>query len=141
MALFLKRKDYKSAIILALELDQPYRILTILNQLLQNKEDESVTGSRQVDEYFKNLGQKELERFLNYLRDWNTHSKHVFVAQTILYLIVRNTKPQDIQKLANAKELMESLVVYSERHLETTNQMIKENYLLEYTLERMNSLF
>ncbi|KAJ3321463.1 U3 small nucleolar RNA-associated protein 13 [Boothiomyces sp. JEL0866] len=139
--LFLKRRDFKNALILALQLDQPFKILSILNNVLAERFDEdSVLGSVSVDQFFTSLSKEDLERVLKYLRDWNTHSKHSRTAQLVLGLIIKNIDSQKILDIPNSEQILESLLAYSERHLSHATQVVKENYLLDYTLERMDAL-
>ncbi|KAI8895545.1 WD40-repeat-containing domain protein [Globomyces pollinis-pini] len=141
LTLFLKRKDYKNAIILAMQLDQPFKILKIITDLRLSKPDpDSITGSTGVDQYLINLPNGDLQKLLLYIRDWNTHSKHSRIAQLILNIILKNTDRNTILELPKAKEILESLATYSERHLEHSNRMIKDSFILDYTLERMDSL-
>ncbi|KAJ3274999.1 Transducin (beta)-like 3 [Terramyces sp. JEL0728] len=139
--LFLKRKDFKNALILALQLDQPFKILGILKNVQSERVDEdSVLGSASVDQFFSSLSSENLEKILNYLKDWNTHSKHSRTAQLVLGLLIKNIDPQQLLEIPNSEQILESLLAYSERHLTHATQLVKENYLLDYTLERMDAL-
>jgi U3 small nucleolar RNA-associated protein 13 len=50
------KKDYKNAIILAMELDQPFRLLKLFEEVRKNRVDlESATGLNSVDDFLKSL--------------------------------------------------------------------------------------
>jgi U3 small nucleolar RNA-associated protein 13 len=53
--IFVKHNDYRNAIILAIELDHPMKLMSILYSLQMNKKDDSVLGSEQVDQYFSTI--------------------------------------------------------------------------------------
>ncbi|KAI8922975.1 WD40-repeat-containing domain protein [Entophlyctis helioformis] len=141
LKLFLLRKDYRNAVLLAMQLDQPYRILTILSDVHHQAPDaDTVTGSRQLDKLFKELAPADLERILLYIRDWNTNSKHVQVTQGLLYLLLRAYSPDVITGLPKAKEILESLLPYTERHYTHASEMLKKSQVLDYTLQCMDNL-
>ena len=79
-----------------------------------------------------------MEKLISFIKDWNTHSKHALIAQIILSFILQHP----IQVLQSIDQShWESLSVYSEKHLAHCNTLIKDSYLLDYTLERMEALF
>ncbi|KAJ8330858.1 U3 small nucleolar RNA-associated protein 13 [Batrachochytrium dendrobatidis] len=157
LSLLLLRKDYKSAVLLAMQLDQPYRILTILSDVRKaatvsstestdaervdtDLDVTSVTGSKSLDALIQNLPSETLEQLLLYIRDWNTHSKHVQVTQALLYLILKGYNPSVLIELPKAKEILEGLLPYNERHFVHANELLKKSHVLEYTLKYMDSL-
>ncbi|KAJ3081689.1 Transducin (beta)-like 3 [Rhizoclosmatium hyalinum] len=138
---FLKKKDYKNAIILALELDKPMRLLTLFRQLNKTRlHSNSVTGLFTVDEVIKDMEAGQLEQLLGYIKDWNTHSKHASIAQLLLNLIMSNKSSEQLLKTKKVKELLDSLIVYSERHYGHVDEMLRKSYLISYTLDRMDDM-
>ena len=133
------RKDYCNAILVAFELDSPWRILSILRDVKSLNQD-SITGSSQLDTTLSTLDLVTLEKLLNYIRDWNTHSKHATIAQSLLYLIFTSYSQETLLSLPGIKELMDALEVYSQRHFSHQSQILKQSYLLEYTLSCMDLL-
>eukprot|EP00842_Homolaphlyctis_polyrhiza_P003866 jgi/Hompol1/4480/HPOL_003675-RA len=60
LSLYLVRHDYRNAVMLAMQLDQPFRILGILSDLQRRSPDsESITGSLKLDNYFADLEAKD----------------------------------------------------------------------------------
>jgi hypothetical protein len=55
MDIFVARQDYKNAIIIAMELNHPMKILAIFEGLQQKPQDASLLGSEQVQEYISNM--------------------------------------------------------------------------------------
>ncbi|KAJ3073761.1 U3 small nucleolar RNA-associated protein 13 [Podochytrium sp. JEL0797] len=138
---FLKKKDYKNAIILAMELDKPMRLLHLFRQLNKSRlHTNSVTGLFTVDEVIKDLDASQLEKLLGYIQNWNTHSKHANIAQLLLHLVMSNKLADQLMKTKKVKELLDSLIVYSERHYSHVDEMLKKSYLISYTLDRMDDM-
>nr|KAJ3414557.1 Transducin (beta)-like 3 [Polyrhizophydium stewartii] len=141
LSLYLARKDYRNAVMLALQLDQPFRILGILGEVRRTAADaSSVTGSAQLDEFFAQMPAGDLEKLLLYIRDWNTHSKHAQTTQNLLYLILRSYTPETLTGLPQAKSIIESLLPYTERHFAHATELLKKSQVLEYTLQCMDNL-
>jgi U3 small nucleolar RNA-associated protein 13 len=137
--LFLVQKDYKSALILAMQLDQPYKMLNILGSVYNDhKEDIG-----QIEAYLSNLGQSDvfrltqLQKLLLYLRDWNTNSKHAHVTQALVQVILKSYPQSVLFEIENVKDILDSLISYTQRHFEHANDLLKDSYTVQYTLERM----
>ncbi|KAI9349083.1 WD40-repeat-containing domain protein [Obelidium mucronatum] len=138
---FLKKKDYKNAIILAMELDKPVRLLNLFKQLNKTRlHANSITGLYTVDEVIKELEPAQLEQLLGYIKNWNTHSKHASIAQILLHLILSNKSANSLLETKKVKDLLDSLIVYSERHYTHVDEMLKKSYLISYTLDRMDDM-
>ncbi|KAI8618546.1 WD40-repeat-containing domain protein [Chytriomyces sp. MP71] len=136
---FLKKKDYKNAIILAMELDKPMRLLTLFKQLNKARlHRASSTGLFSVDQVIKELETTQVEQLLKYIRDWNTHSKHQSIAQILLHLILSNTTAEAFLKTKKVKELLDSLIVYSERHYSHIDELLKKSFMISYVLDCMD---
>ena len=101
-------KDYRNAILLALSMDQPRRLLTLFQQVSASRvgpppgsllialtattpieESASITGDVNVDMVIKGLTGADLARLLRYVRDWNSRARTSPTAQTILHAILR----------------------------------------------------
>jgi len=94
------KKDYRNAIILSMELDQPYRLMKLFSEVLYQKKDpESILGLEAVDDVIFNLSNEQLEKLLLYVRDWNTNSKHSSVAQAVLNAILGYYDQETLLKL------------------------------------------
>ncbi|KAJ3215849.1 Transducin (beta)-like 3 [Dinochytrium kinnereticum] len=135
------RKDFKNAFLLAIELDQPFRLLGLLKDLRRSPQHlDSETGSKVVDNIIKSFDMEQTEKLLLYVRDWNTNTKHSSVAQTVLNLILRSHPPAELLKLPRIKEVLDGLIAYTTRHLGIAEEMLKKSHILDYTLDRMTDL-
>jgi U3 small nucleolar RNA-associated protein 13 len=107
---YLLKKDYLNAILLAMSLDQPYRLLKLFDTVLNERPegDTSITGSAAIDKILKDMNAEQVNKLLGYIRDWNTNAKRSRVAQTILNAILTLHSSEELVELSNAKEVSES---------------------------------
>ncbi|OAD67317.1 hypothetical protein PHYBLDRAFT_178344 [Phycomyces blakesleeanus NRRL 1555(-)] len=133
---FMHKKDYLNAILLALSLEQPFRLLGMFREVIESRPegDESITGLALVDKVLGDLTGEPLEKLLLYIRDWNTNAKHSYVAQTVLHAILSLHSADDLVKIANAKELIDGLLPYTDRHYQRMDDLITQSFIIDYTL-------
>ncbi|GAA6058405.1 hypothetical protein JCM3770_005205 [Rhodotorula araucariae] len=92
---FLSMKDYSNAILLALSMDQPRRLLNLFTEVratagANGAEDlVSLTGSRHVDAVLRGLSPAELRQLFRYIKDWNTVARTADTAQAVLHAILK----------------------------------------------------
>ncbi|KAI8065236.1 WD40-repeat-containing domain protein [Gongronella butleri] len=134
---YMKKKDYLNAILLAMSLNQPFRLLGLFREVMETRPDDDVTsisGSPAVDTILAEMPSEHLEKLLTYIRDWNTNAKHANVAQTILHAILSSHPPDQLVELASAKEIVDSLLPYTDRHYQRLDNLITQSYIIDYTL-------
>ncbi|KAH7318486.1 WD40-repeat-containing domain protein [Stachybotrys elegans] len=142
--------SYREAITLALQLNHPGRLLGIFTSVVNSKtpEEGSLCGLRAVDEVLASLSDEQLFLLLLRLRDWNTNARTAPVAQRILWTLVRsypatkfsNLSVKGAQGQRSLKEIMQGLKVYTERHYKRMEELVDESYLVEYTLQEIDSI-
>ena len=136
--------DYREAIVLALELDHPARLLTLLQNATATSppEEGSLSGVHAVDEVLGSLSDGQLLILMQRLRDWNTNARTAIVAQRILGVIVRSYPTTRLAGLRGRglKEVLEALRIYTERHYRRVEELVDESYLVEYTLGEMEEV-
>lgn len=105
---FMRKKDYLNAILLALSLEQPFRLLGLFRQVFESRpeHDESITGSENVDRILAEMSKENLEKLLGYIRDWNTNAKHSDIAQTVLHAILSSHTSEELVEIPTAKEVI-----------------------------------
>lgn len=103
-------KDYRNAIALAFQMNQPRRLLQLFTQVAASRPDDgaasldallrdalgegnvepsSITGLAAVDDILRDLPRPHMVQLLLYVRDWNTSARTSPIAQLILHAIVR----------------------------------------------------
>lgn len=87
----LQDKDYTAAAQLAFELKQPGRLLAVVNKACE-------VGPAKAHHILTHLvgqrSEEEVKLCLEYIRDWNTNSRHCAVAQAMLQAILVKHPPQ-----------------------------------------------
>ncbi|KAF8322220.1 WD40 repeat-like protein, partial [Clavulina sp. PMI_390] len=161
---FVQIRDYRSAILLALTMNQPGRLLSLFKSLralsasvddgsLTLEDATSLTGSAAVDEVVRTLRGPELVRLLVHIRDWNTSARTSGVAQGVLHAVLKLRSAEDVMQAFEAqskgstspvappvslKELVDGLLPYSERHLARADQLVQDSYVVDYILSEMD---
>jgi U3 small nucleolar RNA-associated protein 13 len=146
-------KDYRNAIILALSMDQPRRLLGLLRDILNDDAQNMAT----LHEVFKGLESGDIFRLLEYIRDWNAKSRDSDVAQATLNILFKTHSLADIMKASPAStgmededstrrkgpqttitELIEALLPYTERHYARADRLEQESAFLDFILAHMD---
>eukprot|EP01114_Cavostelium_apophysatum_P021718 TRINITY_DN7651_c0_g1_i2.p1 TRINITY_DN7651_c0_g1~~TRINITY_DN7651_c0_g1_i2.p1 ORF type:complete len:878 (-),score=259.44 TRINITY_DN7651_c0_g1_i2:6-2639(-) len=126
-------KNYKRAIELAFELGQPFKLLTIFEQVVAGR-------SEVIDEVIRGFTPKQLEKCLEYVSRWNTNAKHSLVSHKVLQGIFKNFSPTTLEQLPRIKELLEGILPYTERHFQRVDRLLQRSFIIDYTLRRMSPL-
>ncbi|KAI0129953.1 WD40-repeat-containing domain protein [Xylariales sp. AK1849] len=142
--------SYREAITLALQLNHPGRLLALFTSVVNSKTPDpgSFTGLKAVDQVLGSLSDEQLFLLLLRLRDWNTNARTAHVAQRILWALVKSYPASKFSNLSvkgargqkSLKEVLNALKVYTERHYKRMEELVDESYLVEYTLQEMDSI-
>lgn len=143
--------NYREAIVLALQMDQPGRLFTLFRSVVETEtpDAESMSGLSAVDEVLANLADEQLYKLLLRLRDWNTNVRTAPVAQKILWTVVKSypasrlasVKPQGkVGAKGSLKDVLDGIRAYSERHYKRVEDLVDESYLLDFTLREMDEV-
>ncbi|CAO3661060.1 unnamed protein product [Rhizopus stolonifer] len=134
---FIRKKDYLNAILLALSLEQPFRLLKLFKEVHEARPegDQSVTGSENIDGILGQLSIENIEKLLKYVRDWNTNAKHSDIAQITLNAILISHTAEEIVEIPTAKEIIDGLLPYTDRHYQRIDDLITQSFIIDYTLQ------
>ena len=142
--------SYREAITLALQLNHPGRLLNLFTSVVtsDSREQGTLCGLKAVDDVLATLSDEQIFLLLLRLRDWNTNARTAPVAQRILWTLVRSYPASKFSNLSvkgargqqSLKEVLQALRVYTERHYKRMEELVDESYLVEYTLQEMDSL-
>lgn len=91
MKRYLQDKDYTAAAQLAFELKQPGRLLAVVNKAC---EVGPAKAHHILTKLVGGLSEDELKLCLEYIREWNTNSRHCAVAQAMLQAMLVKHQPQ-----------------------------------------------
>ncbi|SPQ21823.1 3f4284b2-204d-4317-929e-52585b2b2074 [Thermothielavioides terrestris] len=141
---------YRDAIVLALQLNHPGRLLNLFTNVVTTSTPEpgSLSGLKAVDDVLAGLSDEQIFLLLLRLRDWNTNARTAPVAQRILWALVKSYPADKFSNLSvkgargqrSLREVLNALRVYTERHYKRMEELVDESYLVEYTLQEMDSL-
>ncbi len=142
--------SYRDAIVLALQLNHPGRLLNLFTTVVTAPAPEpgSLCGLRAVDDVLASLSDEQIFLLLLRLRDWNANARTAAVAQRVLWTLVRSYPASRLSNLSvrgaagqrSLKEVLNALRVYTERHYKRLEDLVDESYLVEYTLKEMDAL-
>ncbi|KAL6709675.1 U3 small nucleolar RNA-associated protein 13 [Coniothyrium glycines] len=143
--------NYREAIVLALQMDQPGRLFSLLKSVVETESPDpnSLSGLLAVDDVLSNLADEQLYKLLLRLRDWNTNVRTASIAQKILWTIVKSypasrladLKPQGkVAAKGSLKDVLDAMRAYSERHYKRVEELVDESYLLDFTLREMDEV-
>ena len=142
---YIHRGNYRDAITLALALNHPARLLSLLQGVVDTQPQEagSISGLKAVDEVLGSLGDEQLLSLLTRARDWNTNARTCMVAQRVLSVVVRSYGAERLAGLGKrrgGREVVEALRVYTERHYRRVEELWGESWLVEFLLGEMEQL-
>lgn len=142
--------SYREAITLALQLNHPGRLLSLFTSVVTTSKPEqgSLCGIKAVDQVLATLSDDQIYLLLLRLRDWNTNARSAPVAQRILRTLIKSYPASKFSNLQvkgsrgekSLKDVLHGLRVYTERHYKRMEELVDESYLVEYTLQEMDSL-
>jgi U3 small nucleolar RNA-associated protein 13 len=143
--------NYREAIVLAIQMDQPGRLFSLFKTVVETEQPEtgSLTGLTAVDEVLAHLSDEQLYKLLIRLRDWNTNVRSAPVAQKILWTLVKSYPASRFAGLrpkgkvgakGSLKDVLGAIKAYSERHYKRVEELVDESYLLDFTLREMDDI-
>lgn len=132
---------YREAITLALQLNQPGRLLSLLQSVVSANPPEagSLSGNLAVDSVLSTLSDSQLLLLISRVRDWNTNARTAVVAQRVLGVILRSYSAERLAGLRGRgwKEMLDALAAYTERHYKRVEGLLEESYMVDFTLIEM----
>ncbi|KDO33510.1 hypothetical protein SPRG_02318 [Saprolegnia parasitica CBS 223.65] len=139
----LRSEDYLQAVSIAFEIAHPFRLMTILRDLKEGPKGKDVATASDVhvyDDVVRGLDDANLGQLLEWLRDWNTNSKHAAVSQLLLSSLLRLVPPSRWSNVPHAAKTLDGLIAFSERHYQRMDRMLCKSYLVDFTIASMQKL-
>jgi len=131
-----RKKEWQTVFSMALELDQPSRLLEMIESLSSETEDlDDVLAS-----LLKPLNASQIHRLLCYCRDWNTNVHQFLLAQHVLHCLFINHSFHKISAISGAKEVLQAILAYSERHYQRLSKWSAKSFMLDRLLESMGAV-
>lgn len=118
-------KKWGMALAIAIRLNQPFRGLKIVKELL----DEDPSGLTGVMKVFRH---DQLVTLLEFASQWNTRTKNSREAQGILSVVLSSRTPEELEDMKEWQHLLEGLLPYTERHLRRLAALHQSSFILQY---------
>ena len=93
-----------------------------------------------MDKYVKTWSDDRISRIVDYLKDWNTNSRHSFLSQCLINTLIRVVKVDRLSKIKDVVLALPGLLAYTERHFQRLDRLHEATYLLEYMSSQMSIL-
>ncbi|CAF1358144.1 unnamed protein product [Rotaria sordida] len=131
----LVNKKYHEALKIALNLNQPYRTLTIIKEILNE-----IDGIDRLKNTLLQFSDDHLNLLFSYVIDWNTNTRHSTEAQIIIKVLLSIMTPDKILKLPNGQKCVENLLPYTERHMSRIERLSQQVLFLDFSWHSMKYL-
>ncbi|KAF2720639.1 WD40 repeat-like protein [Polychaeton citri CBS 116435] len=112
----IRAKNYREAIVLALQLNHPRRLLELFTDVANRQPSDvgSFTGSADVDGVITGLSDGQLWLLLKRIRDWNANARSCGIAQRVLFAVLRLVGKERVLGLGRRRKLQLGLEVDGE---------------------------
>jgi U3 small nucleolar RNA-associated protein 13 len=152
LLLAVRRSKYADAIKLAIDLQQPRRLRETIEGLMahsaRQRAARRTSGEAEEDlatlsQVLRELTADKLAIVLRLAREWNTNARHFAVAQRVLSALVRSLPFAELVRTLNksgSAELVESLLAYSERHMQRIDRLVERSFVLDYVSRSMGAV-
>ncbi|KAL3092243.1 hypothetical protein niasHT_028121 [Heterodera trifolii] len=124
------------ALLLTLDLAQPFQCLTVLNKLAMDG-PQSEESDAKLLALFRRLSAAQLSILLDYAAQWNTNTRTYAVAQLVLNCVLKCVHPEQLLKLPNIGDVVKTFLPYSLRHYGRLTTQRKKVSQLNYTFSCM----
>uniref|UniRef100_A0A674NEL3 Transducin beta like 3 n=1 Tax=Takifugu rubripes TaxID=31033 RepID=A0A674NEL3_TAKRU len=128
----LQEKKYLKALGLAISLDQPHTVLTVIKAIRQTED-----SSELLEKTVLKLRVDQKEALLRYCGVWNTNAKNCQDAQVVLQVLLTHVPPEELLQYQGARTHLEGLVPYTERHMQRIGRLLQASMFLNYMWQKM----
>ncbi|CAG11456.1 unnamed protein product, partial [Tetraodon nigroviridis] len=152
----LQEKKYLKALGLAISLDQPHTVLTVIKAIRQTEDN-----SELLEKTVLKLRVDQKEALLRFCVAWNTNAKNCQDAQVVLQVLLTHVPPEELLQYQGARTHLEALVPYTgepgrrgagvpvtacaatvtlsftERHMQRIGRLLQASMFLNYMWQKM----
>ena len=138
---FVKNQDWSNAFLLALTLNHSMRLYHVIKSCIEaNEDEESPIGSINLENTISQLNNEQLVTLFKKIRDWNINFKFFEISQSLISVILQHFAVETLVEVPGLMKIIDSIIPYNERHYNRLDDLIEQTYVLDYTVEQMNSL-
>ncbi|KAM9844227.1 transducin beta-like protein 3 [Aulostomus maculatus] len=128
----LHEKKYVKALGLAISLDQPHTVLTVIKAIRR-----ADGGSKLLEETVLTLRLDQRESLLRFCVVWNTNARNCLDAQAVLQVLLTHVPPEELLQYQGARTHLEALIPYTERHMQRIGRLLQASMFLNYMWQKM----
>ncbi|XP_073813539.1 transducin beta-like protein 3 [Musca autumnalis] len=127
-----QNKNLKKAFILALKLGKPRVTYNILNQFIQKREHAS------IGELITQLNNDRKLILLDHVKVWSCNARYSHVSNVVLHHLLKEMLVEpSLQRSLNAKNLVEVVTPYVQRHFKRVTELSKELNFLDFIVQNI----
>ncbi|KAM7386801.1 hypothetical protein PAMA_009431 [Pampus argenteus] len=128
----LHEKKYLKALGLAISLDQPRTVLTVIKAIRQVED-----GHKLLEKTLLKLRLDQKESVLRFCAVWNTNARNCLDAQAVLQVLLTHLPPEELLQYQGARTHLEGLIPYTERHMQRIGHLLQKSMFLNYMWQKM----
>lgn len=128
----LHEKKYLKALGLAIFLDQPHTVLTVIKAIRQGEDKHEL-----LEKTVLKLRLDQKESLLRYCVAWNTNARNCLDAQAVLQVLLTHLPPEELLQYQGARTHVEGLIPYTERHMQRIGRLLQASMFLNYMWQKM----
>ncbi|GAA6228690.1 transducin beta-like protein 3 [Lates japonicus] len=128
----LHEKKYLKALGLAISLDQPHTVLTVIKAIRQGEDRREL-----LEKTLLKLRVDQKESLLRYCVVWNTNARNCQDAQAVLQVLLTHLPPEELLQYQGARAHLEGLIPYTERHMQRIGNLLQASMFLNYMWQKM----
>ncbi|XP_030434307.1 transducin beta-like protein 3 isoform X1 [Gopherus evgoodei] len=128
----LHEKKYLKALGLAISLDRPHTVLTVIKVILKE-----TNGKENLEKNILRLRRDQKESVLKFLVTWNTNSRNCHEAQAVLETLLKHEAPECLLQYEGIKTAVESLLPYTERHFQRLGRLLQASMFIDFMWQNM----
>ncbi|KAM9780107.1 transducin beta-like protein 3 [Neosynchiropus ocellatus] len=128
----LHEKQYLKALGLAISLDQPHTVLSVVKAIRLSED-----GGALLEKTVLKLRPDQKESLLRYCAIWNTNARNCLDAQVVLQVLLTHLPPEELMQYQGARTHLEGLIPYTERHMQRIGRLLQTSMFLNYMWQKM----
>ncbi|XP_048188772.1 transducin beta-like protein 3 [Perognathus longimembris pacificus] len=128
----LHEKRYLRALGLAISLDRPHTVLTVIQAIRRDPE-----ACEKLEATVLRLRRDQKEALLRFCVTWNTNSRHCHEAQAVLGVLLRHEAPEELLAYEGVRAALEALLPYTERHFQRLSRTLQAATFLDFLWHNM----
>ncbi|XP_020942445.1 transducin beta-like protein 3 isoform X2 [Sus scrofa] len=128
----LHEKRYLRALGLAISLDRPHTVLTVIQAIRRDPE-----SCEKLEATVLQLRRDQKEALLRFCVTWNTNSRHCHEAQAVLGMLLRHEAPEELLAYDGVRASLEALLPYTERHFQRLSRTLQAAAFLDFLWHSM----